>query len=206
MPPVQPPLRAVPRNPVPGPHNRQAEDEPARLHCLLDEPGMQFTTSGRAAILLGLEALGLAPTDRVLVPSYHCPTMVSPAIALGQPVGFYPIDTSGRPQLDWLEQHAPADTRGLCAAHYFGLPLDLRPIKAWCESRGVLMLATLLVMKVTGVANLARKPSSAAVAVPSRAPTLGNCPLASLPENWELSKLATDLNKRALTWGFSNHV
>ena len=99
MPPVQPPLRAVPRNPVPGPHNRQAEDEPARLHCLLDEPGMQFTTSGRAAILLGLEALGLAPTDRVLVPSYHCPTMVSPALALGQPVGFYPIDAVGCEQL-----------------------------------------------------------------------------------------------------------
>lgn len=140
MAPVQPPLRAVPRNPVPGPHNRQAEDEPARLHCLLDEPGMQFTTSGRAAILLGLEALGLAPTDRVLVPSYHCPTMVSPAIALGQPVGFYPIDASGRPSIEWLEQHAPADTRVLCAAHYFGLPLDLRPIKAWCDARGVLML------------------------------------------------------------------
>lgn len=110
------------------------------MHCLLDQPSTLFTTSGRAAILLGLEALALAPSDRVLVPSYHCPTMVSPAIALGHQVGFYPIDSDGRPSLSWLNEHAPADTRVLSVAHFFGLPLDFREVRAWCERRGVLML------------------------------------------------------------------
>lgn len=125
---------------MPGPHNGRPGAELSPLPCLLDRAGVRFTTSGRAAILLGLEALGLAPTDRVLVPTYHCPTMVSPALALGQPVGFYPIDSDGRPSLDWLDAHAPADTRVLCAAHFFGLPLDLRPLRAWCDRRGIWLL------------------------------------------------------------------
>ncbi|WP_422013860.1 DegT/DnrJ/EryC1/StrS family aminotransferase [Roseateles sp.] len=134
------PSRVVPRHPVPGPHNWQGACGAPTLHCLLDQPGTLFTTSGRAAILLGLEALALSPADRVLVPSYHCPTMVSPVLALGHQVAFYPIDADGRPSLAWLEQHAPADTRVLCVAHFFGLPLDLRPVRAWCQQRGVLLL------------------------------------------------------------------
>lgn len=125
---------------MPGPHNQLADAAGPVPPCLLDLPGTLFTTSGRAAILLGLEALALAPADRVLVPSYHCPTMVSPALALGLPVGFYPIGVDGLPALDWLEHNAPADTRVLCVAHLFGLPLDLRAVQAWCRRRGVLLI------------------------------------------------------------------
>lgn len=132
--------RLAPRHPVPGPHNRQVDAEAQTLPCLLDRPGALLTSSGRAAILLGLESLALTPEQRVLVPSYHCPTMVSPVLTLGHQLGFYPIDADGRPNLDWLEQHAPADTRVLCVAHFFGLPLDLRDLRAWCQRRGVLML------------------------------------------------------------------
>lgn len=132
--------RVVPRHPVPGPHNAPAGDSGEVPPCLLDQPGAVFTTSGRAAILLGLEALALTTVDRVLVPSYHCPTMVSPVLALGHQLGFYPIGPDGRPVMDWLEQHAPADTRVICVAHFFGLPLDLREMQAWCRRRGVVML------------------------------------------------------------------
>lgn len=132
--------RAVPRHPVPGPHNWQAGADSQTLPCLLDRPGALLTSSGRAAILLGLESLALTPSQRVLVPSYHCPTMVSPVLALGHQLGFYPITADGRPCLDWLEQHAPVDTRVLCVVHFFGLPQDLREVQAWCQRRGVLLL------------------------------------------------------------------
>ena len=137
---VSMPPRAVPRHPVPGPHNQHVDVGAQALPCLLDQPGALLTSSGRAAILLGLESLALKPGQRVLVPSYHCPTMVSPVLTLGHELGFYPIATDGRPSLDWLEQHSPADTRVLCAAHFFGLPLDLSEVRAWCNRRGVLML------------------------------------------------------------------
>lgn len=128
----------VPRQAVPGPHNQDGGD--AALPCLLDADGVQFTASGRAAILLGLEALALPAGARVLVPSYHCPTMVSPALALGLQVGFYPITPEGRPDLAWLDAHLPADARVICVAHLFGLPLDLSDVQAWCRQRGLLLL------------------------------------------------------------------
>jgi perosamine synthetase len=132
----------VPRQAVPGPHNQDAGGSAgdAALPCLLDQDRVQFTASGRAAILLGLEALALPPTARILVPTYHCPTMVSPALALGLQVGFYPITGDGRPDLAWLDHHLPTDARVLCVAHLFGLPLDLRDIQAWCQRRGLLLL------------------------------------------------------------------
>lgn len=130
--------KPVPRQAVPGPHNQDGSD--ANLPCLLDLDGMQFTSSGRAAIFLGLEALSLPAGARVLVPSYHCPTMVSPALALGLQVGFYPITPEGRPDLAWLDQHLPAGARVICVAHFFGLPLDLSDVQAWCRRRGLLLL------------------------------------------------------------------
>src|SRR5262252_9349500 len=51
-----------------------------------------FASSGRAAIFLGLEALGVGPGDRVLVPTYHCPTMIAPIVRLGAKPLFYPIN------------------------------------------------------------------------------------------------------------------
>jgi dTDP-4-amino-4,6-dideoxygalactose transaminase len=134
---AKPPL--APKLPLFGPQT-YAGAQGAGLPCLLDDPRAQFTTSGRAAILLAVEALGLGSTDRVLVPSYHCPTMVSPVLALGVQVGFYPIDDQGLPQLDWLRDHAPADTRLVCVTHLFGLPRDFRAVKAWCDERRCLLL------------------------------------------------------------------
>lgn len=142
-------LPAPPRHPVPGPHNwrdhasvhgPKPQPPSALPPCLLDDADLIYTASGRAAILLGLEALALGPQARVLIPSYHCPTMASPVLTLGHQLGFYPIGADGVPDLAWLEREAPADVKVLCVVHFFGLPRDLREVKAWCQRRGVLML------------------------------------------------------------------
>ena len=90
--------------------------------CLIDLPGLHYTTSGRAAILLALEVLGVGPGDQVLLPSYHCPTMVAPPVSLGALPRFYPIDANGTPHLAWLAAQDTTRVRVLLAAHYFGLP------------------------------------------------------------------------------------
>ncbi|RZJ12915.1 MAG: DegT/DnrJ/EryC1/StrS aminotransferase family protein [Rubrivivax sp.] len=133
----------IPRQAVPGPHNLDhgsSGGDGDALPCLLDRGHLLFTQSGRAAILLGLEALALPPTARILVPSYHCPTMVSPAVALKLQVGFYPIRADGQPDLTWLDANVPSDTRVICVAHLFGLPLDLRELSEWCRRRGLILL------------------------------------------------------------------
>ncbi len=108
--------------------------------CLLSLPGLHYSTSGRAAILLALETLGVGPGDTVLLPSYHCPTMVAPAANLGARVAFYPLDEHGTPQLHWLQQQDLTGVRVLLAAHFFGLPQPMARIRAWCNERRIALI------------------------------------------------------------------
>ena len=113
----------------------------AAVPCLLDLPGLHYTTSGRASILLALEALGVGPGDRVLLPTYHCPTMVAPAVELGAVPVFYPLDASGAPDLAWLEETANLQgVRVLLAAHFFGLPQPMSRVHDWCSRHGIRLI------------------------------------------------------------------
>ena len=112
----------------------------AATPCLLTHPTAQFTVSGRAAILLALEMLKIGPNDKVLVPSYHCPTMIAPIEALGAQAVFYPINGKGGPNLQWLRQHHNSDFRAMLVAHFFGLPQPLADVRQWCNEHGVRLI------------------------------------------------------------------
>lgn len=129
----------IPRLPVFG---WQAFDgaREAPTPCLLSLPGLHYSTSGRAAILLALETLGVGPGDTVLLPTYHCPTMVAPATRLGARVMFYPLDEHGTPRLQWLQQQDLRGVRALLAAHFFGLPQPMASVRAWCNERQIALI------------------------------------------------------------------
>ena len=112
----------------------------AGMPCLLDLPGLHFSTSGRASILLALEALGVGPGDKVLLPTYHCPTMVAPAVDRGAVPLFYPLDAHGTPDLDALSRTDLRGVRAMLAAHYFGLPQPMQAVAAWCDARGIALI------------------------------------------------------------------
>ncbi len=133
------PHAVPPRLPVMGWQTFQGPRD-AALPSLLTHPRHQLTTSGRAAILLALECVGVGPDDVVLVPSYHCPTMVAPVLTLGAQAVFYPIDAQGAPRLDWLQAHAPVRAKAMLATHYFGLPQPMDANRAWCDARGIALI------------------------------------------------------------------
>ena len=108
--------------------------------CLLTHPTAQFTVSGRAAILLALEMLNIGPGDKVLVPTYHCPTMIAPVVALGAQAIFYPINSSGSPDLHWIKHHHSTGIQAILVAHFFGLPQPLADIRQWCDAHGVRLI------------------------------------------------------------------
>ena len=108
--------------------------------CLLTHPKAQYTVSGRASILLALEMLKVGPGDKVLVPTYHCPTMIAPVIALGAQTIFYPINTSGAPDLNWIKQHHSTGIQAILVAHFFGLPQPLADVRQWCDEHGVRLI------------------------------------------------------------------
>ena len=129
----------IPRLPVFGWQALQGQRE-SELPCLLNLPGLHYSTSGRAAILLALEALGVGTGHTVLLPSYHCPTMVAPAASLGALPMFYPIDEHGTPDLAWLSAQPLGRVRVLLAAHYFGLPQPMCGVRRWCDERGIALI------------------------------------------------------------------
>ena len=112
----------------------------ATLPSLLDEPDVHMTTSGRASILLAMELLGLGAGDKVLLPTYHCPTMIAPVVAVGAVPVFYPIDMHGVPQLDWLKRQSLNGVKAILAAHYFGVPSPMRALRDWCDATGIVLI------------------------------------------------------------------
>lgn len=108
--------------------------------CLLTLPSIQFTNSGRASILLALEMLDIQPGDQVLVPTYHCPTMIAPIIARGAKVVFYPVDEFGTPRLEWIKKNGTHDVRAILVAHFFGFPQPLAVVRHWCDQQGLYLI------------------------------------------------------------------
>lgn len=137
--PAKPAGLALPRNPVLG----WASFTGAR-HAGVPSVGdllhTQLVTSGRAALHAALLQLQLLPGSAVLVPSYHCPTMVAPIVHAGLTPRCYAIGEDGLPQLDRLDTPGASPAGALIVAHLFGLPQDLGAVRAWCDARGVPLL------------------------------------------------------------------
>ena len=110
------------------------------LASLGDIANRAYTSSGRAALLAAFGQMNPPPGSRVLVPSYHCPTMVAPVVQAGLVPVFYPIGPDGLPKLDDI---APVDlerTGAMIVAHLFGLPRSLQAVQDWCRARDILLV------------------------------------------------------------------
>jgi perosamine synthetase len=110
------------------------------LPCVLDHANWIYTGSGRAAIALALSTLGIGRGDTVLVPTYHCPTMVSPIVATGAEPLFFPIDSAGAPGLDVVPTLKLGRVRAMLAAHYFGLPQPMARVRQFCDGLRIALI------------------------------------------------------------------
>ena len=98
------------------------------------------TTSGRAALYQALCALQSARGHTVLVPSYHCPTMVGPVLCAGLEPNFFAIGHDGLPRLDLVSPAQRAAARAIIVAHYFGVVRNLDMVRAWCDEHGIALI------------------------------------------------------------------
>ncbi len=112
----------------------------AGLPSLADLPHRRMTTSGRAAIYQALKLASPPPGGAVLVPTYHCPTMIAPVVLLGLEPVFYPIDGNGLPALDRIADHDARRASALLAPHYFGITRSFAPLRAWCDATDTLLI------------------------------------------------------------------
>lgn len=99
-----------------------------------------LTTSGRAALWLGLKSLGLAAGRAVLVPTYHCPTMIAAVVDAGLRPVFYPLGEDGLPRLSAMLGPPFDDAGAIVVAHLFGRAQSLAAVRTWCDGQACTLI------------------------------------------------------------------
>ncbi|MBP7780301.1 MAG: DegT/DnrJ/EryC1/StrS aminotransferase family protein [Burkholderiaceae bacterium] len=129
----------LPRHPVLGWSSFNVVDAPD-ISSLENLTHTAITTSGRAAIYQALLQLQLPPTCNVLVPSYHCPTMIAPVLLANLTPVYFGLRSDGLPNLDTIDAATASTCKAMLVSHYFGLARSLAEVRQWCDDRGIALI------------------------------------------------------------------
>jgi dTDP-4-amino-4,6-dideoxygalactose transaminase len=99
-----------------------------------------FLFWARNAIYHGLKALRITRDDNVLVPSFHCTSVVEPILKYGAEVKFYEINADLLPDMADITRKIDNKTRAILAIHYFGFPQPLSFLKNLCRQQGLYLI------------------------------------------------------------------
>jgi perosamine synthetase len=134
------PKSQIPVQPVLSLNSFAAGDRPSRPGSILDAGPAKFVTSGRVAIALAMVQMGVGDGDKVLVPAYHCASMIQPVVWAGATPVFYKIRPDTSVDLDDLLAKIDGRTKVLMATNYFGFPQDLAKLRRFCDEHGLYLL------------------------------------------------------------------
>jgi len=95
------------------------------------------TVSGRAALGRLAAHLKLTPRDRVLLPAYHCPSMVEPFMHAGCELEFYPLNADLSPHREDFKRALCLPTRLVVFVNFFGLEPPAEDCIAQARAAGV---------------------------------------------------------------------
>lgn len=133
------PAPAIPLSPVLS--NRSLKTKPDNTTpSLLDLPNQLFVTSGRAAISLALEHAGVTSGDEVLVPAFHCESMISPVHWRKADPVFYQIHSDTTIDLDDIKRRYTHRCKAIIATHYFGFMQNFQPLRQWCDEKEIIFI------------------------------------------------------------------
>jgi perosamine synthetase len=137
---IKPPGRPrVPLAPVLSRSSFAAEPVPRPL-SVLDSGAARQVTSGRIAIALALREMGIGAGDTVLVPAYHSMSMLPPVLACGARAVFYKVGPDAAVDLADVAIKLDASVKAIMVTSYFGFPQALAELRAFCDSRGLMLL------------------------------------------------------------------
>lgn len=95
---------------------------------------------GASAIRLALEHACIGAGDEVLVPAFHCPSMVWPIQSLGAIPTFYGIGADLRVVPQSVTERLSRRARAVLVPHLFGGLQNLSPIRAICDERNLVLI------------------------------------------------------------------
>jgi dTDP-4-amino-4,6-dideoxygalactose transaminase len=130
---------AIPRQTVLRPKYLRPGGSPGPSLCVSRQTLNLFWA--RNGIYLGLRELGIVPGTIVLVPSFVCRSVPEAVAASGAAVEFYRVDSSGRADLEDLQERIRPGIRGVLAIHYFsGLQPHIADVRELCDRHGLWLL------------------------------------------------------------------
>lgn len=143
---LQFPAPQVPKNPVLGWSSFSRKTAPqaadmvpagSSFPSVLALKHKKYVTSARVAIALALQRLGVGAGDRVLVPAYHCLSMVEPIVFCGATPLFFPLTPKLEVPLAALAATDLTGVRAIIVTHYFGFPQAMREITSFAQAHGI---------------------------------------------------------------------
>lgn len=119
-------------NPHPSLRLRDLALRGGRRHIARLQPGesLTFTYQARSAIFQFCRSLPNNGEGLVLVPAFHCPTVVEPILRAGCRVAFYRIHKDLSIDYEDLVRKVQQGVMAVLVIHYCGFPVDLSPILA----------------------------------------------------------------------------
>lgn len=95
---------------------------------------------GCDALLLVLAHARLTGTDRVLVPTVHCPSIPDAMLGGGFHPDFYSVNADLTPAIDDVTRKLRSGARALLLIHYFGFTQKTELFRRLCDQYGTLLI------------------------------------------------------------------
>jgi dTDP-4-amino-4,6-dideoxygalactose transaminase len=135
------PVPAIPLSPVFSRLSRSNNTESSSLTTsILDTRYQLHVSSGRAGIALALEHANISAGDEVLIPAFHCESMVAPIHRSGAKPVFFRIHADANIDLADIADKITPRTKVILATHYFGFPQNLVPLQEICATHKLVLI------------------------------------------------------------------
>lgn len=96
--------------------------------------------SGRSALYIGLQALGITKGDEVIVPGYTCIVVTNAIRAVGAIPVLVDITDELNIHVDLISNAITPRTKAILAQHTFGLPADIVAIQQICTDNNIFLI------------------------------------------------------------------
>ena len=107
---------------------------------VLDAGDVRLLTAGRLGECHALRLLGIGPGDRVLLPAYHCISMLYPIQWLGAEPVFYRLHPDTSIDFEDMAAHLAAGAKAVIATHFFGFAQDIGRVRALCDAHDAALI------------------------------------------------------------------
>lgn len=88
-------------------------------------------SSGTAALILALRALGIGAGDQVVIPTYVCRNVLDAVVSVGAEAALCDVNQSGLITRETVSPHITPSTKAIIAVHIFGHVCDIASLKSF---------------------------------------------------------------------------